>query len=754
MFKSSAGYEGLPSNSEISGGNAYLYGLSDFWTFMFEDVELVERMLEQQSVQMAEVYSKFLQLTSTVSLEDVQAYTGSEIKLFTILDRADWIEGTTYRIPEGFITCKYLLSRPILPTVTMERGVHFDIDPDALTITFYTQLENSGAPVRQVLDPENEALNDFEYALWATDVVTDEDLVFRYYGQYVGFDNEKHSAAETYKNFIKGLYFLYVNGPVIRYMEQGLSLALGVPIAREDEKVLSVVREAESNSHLVVTANNSYRIPYDIAPDIDLDDPEKDHIVKGAPLLKVAQISDHTKDGDWWNNIPIPFELVEKINGRQYGPVSPYGEEPGPDDPDPVTSLIIASNDPNAGEEQKEMYFLMDTFLKTHAFFIKLIWQPSAADSGVQSEVLKLVSTAKPTYTVSIQIWELPLGMEVLTLEDELNDHFQMSAEYRFFDYMGHAEQFYERDVNIGAWEATTAYERIDVVVPNSEVPGNETIEIEARCKTSGTTSGVELDWPNLSPGDTVTDGTAVWRIRNKKSGGVNSEKDEAFFIKSNSDPTLITVDEVNITYAVPARFNFPDVDTPVNVPDGDIIPLYNATTGELRAKFGMLNVDLGTCIPKIFTLSGFDGTQAYAQVITTPILGTYVESIFIRNYQEYEDKYGAGFVGKGYNDGALSVPTLEGEVYRAYFPDTLDISSNESIFVMNVDGDMYSVFWIKSGGVASFPEIYFEVPTTENLQVHTIPAPGSGTSVMSPAYANTDLEYSNNNLTVSWGED
>lgn len=64
---------------------AYLYGLSDFWSTIFEDPELFGGLYNATTTQMAKVYSKFLSLTSGLSLEDVQVNSGSEVELLTIV---------------------------------------------------------------------------------------------------------------------------------------------------------------------------------------------------------------------------------------------------------------------------------------------------------------------------------------------------------------------------------------------------------------------------------------------------------------------------------------------------------------------------------------------------------------------------------------------------------------------------------------------------------------------------------------------
>lgn len=59
----------------------YLYGLSDFWELLFQDTAVTNLMLEATSVQASDIYSKFLQLCTGISIADIGPDATSQLKL-------------------------------------------------------------------------------------------------------------------------------------------------------------------------------------------------------------------------------------------------------------------------------------------------------------------------------------------------------------------------------------------------------------------------------------------------------------------------------------------------------------------------------------------------------------------------------------------------------------------------------------------------------------------------------------------------
>ena len=59
----------------------YLYGLSDFWQYLFQDTTSTNLLLEATSLQASDIYSKFIQLCTGLSLEDIGPSASNQIRL-------------------------------------------------------------------------------------------------------------------------------------------------------------------------------------------------------------------------------------------------------------------------------------------------------------------------------------------------------------------------------------------------------------------------------------------------------------------------------------------------------------------------------------------------------------------------------------------------------------------------------------------------------------------------------------------------
>ena len=68
------------------------------------------------------------------------------------------------------------MNRPILPTLTLLNGTHFELSDDGTEITFYRPLRDLAFPKR----PRSDGVE--EYAIWASDIEIDEGVLHHQYG--------------------------------------------------------------------------------------------------------------------------------------------------------------------------------------------------------------------------------------------------------------------------------------------------------------------------------------------------------------------------------------------------------------------------------------------------------------------------------------------------------------------------------------------------------------------------------------------
>ena len=350
----------------------YLYGLSDFFEVMFKDTSTLNLMLEAESLVASEVYSRFLQMTSTLTLGGIQDATSSSLKLAFVTSN-DLVSGevNTYRLSEQVQSSRYVANKPFLPTELLDEKVDFAILQQAdgsSWIRFAKPITTYSLPVRLLSDGITE-----QYAFWLVDAVIDENLVSTHFGNLLDLTPE--NASTQFSDFVYGLFYVYMYGPNLDTMSRGLNLVLGIPVARSVEIVLSIRQYLETDQYLVICDQNQYLIPYGLVPSVS----EGDTLVVGESLASWVEIKDYTSNGDWWVNLYIPPRLI---------PQQPLGQKDR-------FAIPGSSYD-----------FLMRNYLKAHTFLVKV---NVANFKNLQqfSLISDLVKRVKPSYAEAIYIWAL-----------------------------------------------------------------------------------------------------------------------------------------------------------------------------------------------------------------------------------------------------------------------------------------------------------------------------------------------------------
>lgn len=390
------GSTGFFESEEGSARNmTMLYGLSDFWHLLFEDSEKIDLLMEANAIMASDVYSRFLQLTSSITLENIQTNIGTQLKL-VLISRADFVQGTlaTYTLPDGLQDARYLANRPFLATVTYEDSTDYLIDIDSNTIQFASDPFNDKFPRRV------NSLGFEEIAVWAIDVETDEKMMYNYYGKLIGVDPQE--STEKYKDFLYGLFYLYVHGPDLAMVRRGLNVALGVPLARDDETVLSIRKYPGSGQYFVITDLNSYILPFGLIPTVA----EGDTLTVGDEVTTWVEVKDYITDGDWWINLEIPKSLLPYVPADQpdaYAKPGTYAD------------------------------YLMRTYLRHHTFLVKVNVTTFKNIESFQ-QLGDIIKRVKPSYTTPIYIWSVPIDDEIIRLiEEETSTRRDTSRSELFF---------------------------------------------------------------------------------------------------------------------------------------------------------------------------------------------------------------------------------------------------------------------------------------------------------------------------------
>lgn len=697
-MRSLTSYEGMPDSQPFFGTLNYIYGLSDFWTVWFEDKEVLDRTMEATSLQLSEIYSRFLQSCSTVSLHDIRSTFHSDLTLLLIEenrfdqsyslpvsassveriynnastptvtlvrdtdfkvestgptscvvyfsqhladigfpvvsipkiidgrtevnqfslwvstgpvgsatlvhieDDSDFIVNATfayqYKLQTTAQSIEYLFNKPLAPTLTLEKNVHFhveEISPSESILYLTKPISEFGFPVRKVQKNADSFTEVNQYSVWASDVEIDVQSLWTYFGQFVRVSPA--TSTKLFKDYITGLYHLYLGGPTIDLLGRGLNLALGIPLARATEVILRIVVDPSTGNYSVITANNSYTIPYQIAPVVA----EGDVVNEGKEISWVATVEDYRTKDNWWINMAIPSRLFK---GRPVGV-------------------------PAVATEGSDIDYYMKTFLKTHTFLVKV---DIAAEFTTESmaELTRLVMDAKPVYTYPVMVWSIPLSEEQLRETDDLT--------------------------------VTPTINMID----------------------------------SLVYGEYLT--------RNHPIGDIAGERSCRVFIHSNGPETApgsggkVTVN-VKVLDGLTGS-------TYVTITDDTMVPLYNIKTSDLKTTLTALGYSVPATLPNRFRLTNVDMQSNYG-------LGGIVRRNPLNPVP-----------GLSYNTNDLGL--WEGEVHRCYVPHPTPgaggVGTSETMVFTQIMTGLYSVFWIKPAHSLAFDPYYFPPAVEDPLTITQVP--------------------------------
>lgn len=380
----------------------YLHGLSDFWVYMFDDASKINMMMESNALVASDIYNKFLQLTSIISLDNISVLTNAQIKLL-LISESDLVAGSVekYNIPSDvpLKACKFLANRAFLPTSLLENEADYYLDPDTNTITFAKPLASMQFPFRTLSDGTK------QYAMWAIDAKIDDQLIYEYYAKLINIDPT--ASTDLFKQFVYGMYYLFVNGPNMETMKRGLNIALGIPLARDIETVLEIRKYLNTDQWLVITDLNSYVVPYGLEPTVAANE----LLEVGQEIAEWIEVKDYWNDGEWWVNFMLPSHLMPHVP-----PLVPGGGG--------VVADVSPDRYMTAGSYSD---WLMRNYLKKHTFLVNV---KTVGFKNIQSfeQLASIIHDVKPSYTTPIYVWTVPVGDEIINLIDTLEYSFTLDS--------------------------------------------------------------------------------------------------------------------------------------------------------------------------------------------------------------------------------------------------------------------------------------------------------------------------------------
>ena len=267
---------------------------------------------------------------------------------------------------------------------------------------------------------------DTQIALWALDTQVDCLVLSNNFGALIDVERD---SSEGYRAFLRGIFQLYVLGPVLERIESAMNVVLGLPVVRDDGEVLDGVDTTSSTVKtyvFTVHPDTSERVTYEFSKNA----PIRDDVLEVAnigiltfvsfePLTTGVIVTDYVQDPDWWHNITIPKDIfsvdgdsaptavrrkvrsayVEHIyapsDGAKFGdPGLVYGADESGFQPTPLHVVY----------RHRLAFVLMDRYLKFHTFYVKFdpsIFSLSLGDTFARSidDLQNLIFSAKPAHT-------------------------------------------------------------------------------------------------------------------------------------------------------------------------------------------------------------------------------------------------------------------------------------------------------------------------------------------------------------------
>jgi len=663
---SSEGINVVKDNRVLS----YMYGLSDFWVSMFADTDKIDLLLGANSLTASEIYSKFLQLTAGISLEDLSEVTNTQIEL-SFIKSSDKVAGSveTYKLPTKLASARFIANRPFLPTSILEYDVDFFIDETLGTISFAKSITDYLLPFRLNTDGSK------DFSVWVVDGRTDSDLIYKNFASLIGV-NEPDRTSENFKNFIYGLYFLYIHGPNLDLIRRGLNLALGVPLIRDTETILEIRKYLTSDQYIVITDLNSYIIPYGLAPTVDVGDV----VTTGDEIAAWVEVKDYINDGEWWINYMIPSSLIPHV-------------------PDDIPDRNRYATEGSYAD------FIMRNYLKTHTFLVNV---KTVGFKNIQSfeELSDIIRRVKPSYTTPIYVWTVPLGNEDIVIRDDL---FTMRKDTARCASLTSGMYRFRRDSTNPLQRFCPQFTRFSVPAAIDELTGHAP-EINGNPRTfeGGIITGY------------IGPQTQFRTLSLYENGWLRaiSRRDNAHYMPESS--------KVDFTRTLP-----PDIEGTGYDPVSDMFPgyrllcLYTTTMPDVLEKFAFANQS----VPSDYVFTLFKPTYQVDGINEVSLDGSKSVNSYPFLYANFDYYFSKG------NKANYLGPFAAKDNYRTFLPVKADLKEEDFLVFVKIVDYTVGVFWATTNfDVRTVPYWSNEGDDPLSIDISGIMARGMG-HLGSPAY-------------------
>lgn len=354
-------------------GSLYLNFISDFWTTVWQDKQLLSTAIGAQ----VELYHRlYLQAVRAAAPDFIDKLNIFQEDFWNLIffDESSLITNFKYQLPERYVSIPFLYNKMFNPTLVLREGVDYTLEQNVAVGAegqTTTAIVFTSDPFLNTSFPIGEPNQVKTVMFFAPKVYIDNDDLYKLFGNLV---NIVQPSSEQYRQLVKGAMSLYAHGPNLFLMNAGLSLAAGYPIARDNDRILGITNDA--TNYIIRTVKGAeYLVPL-VA---NLSVQTNSTLVPLQTLIKDIQVVDYLSEPEWWKggtgNTDPDLRVVNYIS----------------EDLAPVL-------DTAKREDTAVIDHLFDTYFKYHVFGMRINTLALQNFDAIEA-FFGLVFDVKPSYT-------------------------------------------------------------------------------------------------------------------------------------------------------------------------------------------------------------------------------------------------------------------------------------------------------------------------------------------------------------------
>lgn len=439
----------------INNRTELLRYLSDFWVTFYEEHPILETSLKSVSEIVKNNYFRVLQKELPYTPEAFPLFREEfwniielDSSQMTLIKKETGEEFFSYPLDEVYAKIPFLYNIIYDPTVRLTEGIDYILqravsredgldNEDALitsSILFRRKpvtVNGNGDPfynnnIAKRLSDDNRVL----ISLFAPKAFIDDQDLNREWGNLLGF---YEISSPEYALFLEGLFRLYINGPSIANLNAGLTLASGYPVARSDERVISVeiyVDASQDINEFVLTCESGRKYILQRKVVDHLDNTVSPPIVskKVYPTLNLSELNGNPNFSDPLIEVnktyPVEYNLnrldsfikdirIDDTSTNRYW----WREKQGR-----ISNNLVENLSEELRRDPDTIDYIFENYLKFNTFGVFIDYLALRKELPLSNRFLDILSEVKPTFKTFL-VYEDDLHIvSVMGAGDTLND--------------------------------------------------------------------------------------------------------------------------------------------------------------------------------------------------------------------------------------------------------------------------------------------------------------------------------------------